>query len=237
MPKAKSFSVIAFNETTSLMERITPSPEVRRRFKDIGKIRHMPKPSYPQPPINRRTLAERLQLQDEVQDHIHALEFLSQTIANRPPSPTPPADPPIPLIQRLYHPYEIPPPIPASLHFRRTKILHRIKEYRPMLVATKARLDMLYNRLQREERLASKGKPVQTNPEIRAYFKVFFETFYELYNNLEEKGHKLTNHQWRDFKGAMKRIGKISFDNIDGPKGIWDICSVIITQDIDWPGM
>ena len=68
----------ATNAQTRLIERIEITPETQLKFKDVGKTHRKSKPITPRPPVNRRTLQERLQLQEEARQGTQKLGLLAR---------------------------------------------------------------------------------------------------------------------------------------------------------------
>ena len=132
------------------------------------------------------------------------------------------SSPPPPLITRLEprDTYEIPKPLP-DIKFRKTKILLRTEEYNGLFAATADRLEPLFAKLEKDGGL----DPITTNR-----MRKLADEIDDLYHNLEEKAHKLTNKHWRLIKRDLKKISHISFANL-GDR-FPEICSQLVSLDL-----
>ncbi|THU75335.1 hypothetical protein K435DRAFT_771627 [Dendrothele bispora CBS 962.96] len=143
-----------------------------------------------------------------------------------------------PLIDRIdispppYTPYAIPPPLPTCIHFRKTKILHCIKEYRVLFDPVINRLYPLFQKLNEDDRNEDLGLPVKVPGEVRERLWSWWNALNDLYYDFEERGHSLTNKEWRILKGALKSIGKISLSNLNDR--LLDICSELEALDLNY---
>ena len=214
MPKARitKHTVFARNEETALIERIDISPETRQKYANIGKPRKVVRPRNIQKVITPvLSLEERLNLLEETnaemaEKHLmHDLVMERRKLINRinnPPNP-------LPLLERLGPaPQEYQPPDThlEQLKFHRTAILLRIQEFAPMLTAVKVRLDPFFDVLRTDD--DDNGTPYFT-PEVRTKLWNWWTPFQELYTEWERVGHKLTNKEFREIRGALKRIEKV----------------------------
>ena len=116
--------------------------------------------------------------------------------------------------------------IPGDAKFRKTKILLRIKEFEPILEATKICLDPLFEKLNKEEKAEAIGDAVRVSERIRNELWTWWDQFQDIYMDLDTIGHRYTNKQWRELKGVLKRIGKIPFDNLDSR--LAEICNELV---------
>ncbi|KAK7452103.1 hypothetical protein VKT23_012208 [Stygiomarasmius scandens] len=160
------------------------------------------------------TLLTTLQLSSE--EDIECLGKLASLISlcDRLSSP-PPTSPLIHRINLSPPPVHIPPPIPNDIHFRKTKLLNRIKEYYVMMDATRLRLDPIAKKLIEDDERQHLGLEVKVPREVRDKTWEVIEKFNEYYEKLDTVGHKMTNKKWRLLKKAVKAIGGVSFTDLD----------------------
>ena len=147
-----------------------------------------------------------------------------------------PTTTPTPLADRISAPapnIHIPPPIPSTLHFHKSKILLHIEEFQPLLLTTVVRLEPVFRILDKEDLNEDLGLAVRVPPEIRDGIWEWFLRLQDLNADLDTIGHKLTNAQWRGLKGALKKIGKVSFDNLKNR--LPEICSDLAQLNITLP--
>jgi hypothetical protein len=216
MPRGRPFSVLAKDDWIGVRYRITPSKETRLKFKDVGKIPRQEKPAYPRP-RNFSSPEETLELQQQGLEHFKNLSLLARLNMEKKALEERLAHPPIPLIDRISAPLELPtytppPPIPSKMHFHKTKILLRIKEHRQMFDPVIDRLNPLFDKLQNDENL---GDAARVPKETRESLWEWYNKLYDLYYNFEERSHKLENKEWRQLKGVLKKVGKVSFEKLD----------------------
>ena len=142
---------------------------------------------------------------------------------------------PLPLVERLSTPPlpHIPPPIPDTLHFHKTKILSRIKEHMPLLEATKIRLEPLFTKLNKEDDNEHYGFAVRVPRDVQDTLWSWYSCLEELYADLEVIGYKLTNAEWRKLKGALKHISKVDFTQLN--TRLPDICNELVALSITLP--
>ena len=95
-----------------------------------------------------------------------------------------------------------------------------------MLNATRDRLDVLFKELLKEDADEEAGLPVKVPLEARNYLWTWFDPFQDLYENFEDRGHKLTNKQFRNLRGTLKKIGRVDFTNFK--ERIRDICKALV---------
>ncbi|KAG7098453.1 hypothetical protein E1B28_000403 [Marasmius oreades] len=238
MPKSNmKFPMRVVNHGDYSTMEIVISDEVKGMFNHVASRKVSKAPHYP-PPVNKRSHSESLALQQESREDTMVLSLLArmgmekqqQSLQDRISSP------PSPLISRIsphYSPYTPPPSIATNLHFRRTKLLKHIKEFSPLLEAVKIRLDPFMQKLMVEDEREYDGLTIRVPKEVRDYLFTFHERFEDLYQNLEEKGHKLTNKQWRELKGALKKIGGISLVNLEDR--LLEICKEFVALEPTLP--
>ncbi|KAJ8078195.1 hypothetical protein PM082_020694 [Marasmius tenuissimus] len=192
-------------------------------------------------PVNKRSTTETLQLQQEAREHTQRLSLLARmglekrrTLLQRLSSPPPPVNP-LSLLERIE--YQIPEPIPNHLHFRRTKNLRRIPEYQPLLAACIKRMDRIFHELSFEESQAKLGGPPMRIP-VELANRVWekydrLQDFYHGIDKTEELGHKMSNTQWRQLKGAIKMFKKVSLHDLKDR--LVEICQEIDNLDVIFP--
>ncbi|THU90302.1 hypothetical protein K435DRAFT_968747 [Dendrothele bispora CBS 962.96] len=122
----------------------------------------------------------------------------------------------------------------ARLTMERTQleILHRIKEYRVLFDPVINRLYPLFQKLNEDDRNEDLGLPVKVPGEVRERLWSWWNALNDLYYDFEERGHSLTNKEWRILKGALKSIGKISLSNLNDR--LLDICSELEALDLNY---
>ena len=221
MPKViAKYSVVAKNEATSLLERITPCKDTCIKWSNTFVPRKAPKPFHEK--VRTRTFTpEELEFFREdwllrvaemnLKSQFAAEERRREQLINRISDPTPP------LIDRIAPRNEYVPTAPPEkeLKFHKTKILARIKEFEPVLEATKTRLDPFFFALRHEDSREDLGLSFSVPAEVRTELWGWWDRFQVLYDELRTLGHDLTNAQWRQLGGAIKRIGRVSFEDLD----------------------
>jgi hypothetical protein len=188
-------------------------------------------------PVNRRSPAETARLQEEAREYTKTLSLLARmglenrkSLLERMSSPTPEIS--LPLIERIE--YQIPDPIPSTLHFRRKKNLLRIKEYRPLLETVMDRIGKVFDQLAYEETQAKQnGTPARVPKKLTNRVWKVFERFQDFYEGTEELGHKMTNEDWRQLKGALRQFKMISLHQWE--ERLVDICEEIDELNIVFP--
>lgn len=233
-------SVHAKDEWTDLRFLITPSKETRLKFAKVGRPDRCWKCfpykcicyDYPRAK-NRHTPEETLILQNESRLDVKRLGRLASLVAlrDRISSPPPSPSPSIPLVDRLAPPpVHIPPPIPDNMHFRKTKLLNRIKEFYVMMNATRTRLDPIAEKLNEDELRQYDELEVKVPQDIRDKVWMILEEFNRYYEDLETLGHRMTNKNWRKLRVAVKTIGAVSFTNLDD--NLLTVCNNLLARDI-----
>ena len=220
MPKVPRGSIIAMDKSTGLYEVIKPSKANRAKFRKVGAPRYQKYPitfdlSYMQP----LTLEQRLEFASYHQQERETLSLLSRLTLESRTLEERLSDPPVslPLIDRISvtpQPIHIPPPIPKTLKFWKTKLLCRIEELRPNLTSTIIRLQPIVTKLSAEAQKEKLGLPITVSPEIGIRIWDWFQELERLEEKFDTIGHKLTNAQWRKLSGTLKRVGRISFVNL-----------------------
>jgi hypothetical protein len=215
------------------------SKETCLHFAKVGAPHQTVKPHYTTPITHALSLEECIDLlteREETNTHQSLLSRLvleSHRLEERLSSPPPL---PLPLAERISEPpttIHIPPPIPDHIHFRKTKLLLRIKEIGPLLEATKVRLEPLFIRLNEEDDKEESGLAVRVPLEIRNKLWIWHRRLEDLYEDLDTLGHRLTNAEWRKLKGALKRIGKVSFKDLNNR--LAEICTELLELEITLP--
>ena len=123
-----------------------------------------------------------------------------------------------PLIERLQTPAQLEEykPVPSDLHFRKTKILYRIKEYEKLFEPTVERLTPFVKKALSDDRISELEK---------ARINAWGKEFNDLWVNFNARADKLTNKEWRILKKQLKAIGRISFENLN--QRLPEICKEI----------
>ncbi|KAE9386531.1 hypothetical protein BT96DRAFT_1006003 [Gymnopus androsaceus JB14] len=243
MPKIPRGAVLAMDKSTGLYEVIKPSKANKAKFSHVGAPRYQKHPvtfdlSY-MPPL---TLEQRLELASYHQEERETLSLLSRLTMEKRSLEDRLSDPPIPLIDRISDPpassspIHIPPPIPSTLKFRKSKLLTRIEELKPNLLWPLS-LDSspLFQRLNAEaERQISFGLPIHcSSKEMESRLWNWYQRLEKLEEKLDTIGHTMTNAQWRGLSGALKKIGRVSFVNL--ADRFPEVCKELDDLDITLP--
>ena len=219
MPKACRTSVIAMNKATRHYECIFLTKETCSKFAKVGAPQVTKYPQLP-PKVPHSSLSpeEWAEIKAEREADYASQSLLSRLTIQKLKLEDRLSDPPVPLIDRIstptYKEYHIPPPIPKSLHFHKTKLLLRIEEFRPLLLATLTRVGPFFSILNLEDKKEALGMTAGIPLEVREQLWVWANRLEYLYSNLETEGHKLTNAEWRKLKKACKEIGRVSFEKL-----------------------
>lgn len=199
------------NEVTGVRERFkgVVSPHLRK----IGAPYRQKIPYYP--PVNTSVNEDYLaQCIADTRQHIQHLQNLAAltqeqqrlerlTISQAPSPPIKPKQ--LRLIDRVAHA----PPMP-DIHFRKSKIILREKEYTDMIDATDKRLKLI-----RED---DRERPEKSLDNMA----ILFKNFDTLKDSYHQKTDKLTNRQWRLLKRDLKAVKRIDLE------GKWEnICMEI----------
>ncbi|KAL7279395.1 hypothetical protein ACG7TL_007236 [Trametes sanguinea] len=198
MPRiSKDRKVIAKAEPLGLYERILLKPLNRYKLPILRRRRLHAPPiivvSRPHDPERGRRHQEAIEQLRE-----RHYEWLAEQKAKLSPPP---------LIDRISD---------LNLHFRKTKILSRIKEFENLFVPTVERLTPLIKKALADDRISE---------DVKMRFNVWGKEFNELWVDLDNRGHKLTNKEWRILKRQLKAIGQISFANLE--QRLPEICQEI----------
>ncbi|KAE9387242.1 hypothetical protein BT96DRAFT_1005295 [Gymnopus androsaceus JB14] len=231
---------MALDKSTGLYEVIKPSKANKAKFSHVGAPRYQKHPvtfylSY-MPPL---TLEQRLQLASYHQEERETLSLLSRLTMEKRSLEDLLSDPPIPLIDRISDPpassspIQIPPPIPNNLKFRKSKLLLRIEELKPNLLATIIRLKPIVTKLNAEAEKQKLGLPITVSPKVGIKLWDCFQRLEKLEKKLDTIGHTMTNAQWRGLSGALKKIGRVSFVNL--AHRFPEICKELDDLDITLP--
>ncbi|KAE9384959.1 hypothetical protein BT96DRAFT_1093715 [Gymnopus androsaceus JB14] len=240
MPKIPRGAVLAMDKSTGLYEVIKPSKANKAKFSHVGAPRYQKHPvtfdlSY-MPPL---TLEQRLELASYHQEERETLSLLSRLTMEKRSLEDRLSDPPIPLIDRISDPpassspIQIPPPIPKNLKFRKSKLLLRIEELKPNLVATIIRLQPIVAKLNAEAEKQKLGLPITVSPKVGIKLWDCFQRLEKLEEKLDTIGHTMTNAQWRGLSGALKKIGRVSFVNL--ADRFPEVCKELDDLDITLP--
>lgn len=246
MPKVKKVKkerkekfVIAMDKTTCCYEKIILHKETRDKFSKAGAVQRRP-PLVQAPPPSRAPLTPS-EIQEfhsfHAQEHANAAilshlvlerQELEKTTLDSFPLITSTISTPIPTLH-------IPLPLSKSIHFYKTSTLKRVNDTHHIIHATTTRLSPILTKLQMEETNARLGVSVKVPTHIRTALLNMITHLTELEENLLSETRTLTHSQWRQFTGAMKRIGEVQFDDL--AKRFPEICSDLFDLKISLPGM
>lgn len=235
MPKCpKKFTITALNDPTCKYEKITPSKEIREKYKDLCTPRKIIKPS--KLPLVQRplTLEQRLKLQEEAkQEHaektlLSRLVMESRRLEDRISSPEP-GPSTVPLANRIEPEYA------DYTALSTTKILKngvaaRLVEYERLFEAVKVRFDPVMVKLNDPEQAGHIDAK-----DLDAVWSLW-NRFEDIRVNMREwasKGQK--SKTWRNLSGALKQFGKVNLEGHD--KRLAEVCKDIISQDITVPDL
>ncbi|KAF7793303.1 hypothetical protein EIP86_004415 [Pleurotus ostreatoroseus] len=199
---------MARNELTYRTERIKVSPEPRKVYKPDER------------PLVLRILSneEYAQIQQEQAEHFAERDLLLRLLIKSRKLEDQLTTPPPPLIERLASrtpAYEAPAPIPKQVKFRKHKIFKRIEEYKGLVDPTITHLKPFFAKL--NERMEGPGTSVEKMAEDKRLEPIWnwYNWLAEIRDIITEEGHEFGVSAWRQLKGACKRIGKVSFENLD----------------------
>ena len=117
---------------------------------------------------------------------------------------------PVPLAQRITpSPYTIPLPLSQRLHFRKTKIVLREKEFQPLIDATDERLQVIRD----------KGDTLLVKETLADDVEMFLSNFKKFKDSFHQNSDKYTNKNWRYIKRDLKAVKDIPFRDINNR---WD---------------
>ena len=217
--KKSNNTVYAKDEPLSLIERIDISKETREKYKDVCKIRRLPKPRVP---IVQTHAPYPGHMEDYINEMIdkainHRLVQRTRTLVERL------ASPPAPLLSRLTDPRPLAdriadhiddandkyPELP-DISFKKKFRERRIQEHLSILEPTIKRLEPVFRYLDTEEAYQEIVKE-----DIDAAW-LWFNQLQDLSIHMEKVGHQWkTNKPWRDLKGICKRIGKVDMKDLN----------------------
>ncbi|KAE9386600.1 hypothetical protein BT96DRAFT_518736 [Gymnopus androsaceus JB14] len=240
MPKIPGGAILAMDKSTGLYEVIKPSKANRAKFKKVGAPRYQKYPvtfdlSYT-PPL---TLEQRLELASYHQEERETLSLLSRLTLEQCTLEERLSDTPLPLIDRISDPpassspIHIPPPIPHTLKFHKSKLLTHIEELKPNLLATLIRLQPIFKRLNAEAERSHFGLPITVPQEMGIRLWNWYQRLEKLEEKLDTIGHTFTNAQWRRLSGSLKQIGRVSFVNL--ADRFSEVCKELDELDIKLP--
>lgn len=236
MPKALAkFSVRARNLSTGLSERISPSKDIRTKYAEVGKRRPVPKAKHVKVVPPKLTLLERIQIDDEFNKEMADKRLIAKLVRQKRvlelDAAAAQAIAGLSLEDRLdpRGPFEPGPPFDSTLRFHKIGILRRIEEFRPIFEATFKRLDPVFNALNKEDdRETATSIPSKIPEVICTELWTWWGNVQELYDHLGEEGHNLSLKEWRECKGALKRIRKVKLENpsdnlLEISVALWDL--------------
>ena len=217
--KTTKNTVYTKDEPLSLIEHIDISKETREKYKDVCKIRRLPKPRVPNVQTHAPYSGHMEDFINEMIDKAinHRLVQHTRTLAERL------ANPPAPLLSRLTDPRPLAdriadhiddatdkyPELP-DISFKKKFRERRIQEHLSMLEPTIKRLEPVFRYLDTEEAYQEIVKE-----DIDAAW-LWFNQLQDLSIHMEKVGHQWkTNKPWRDLKGICKRIGKVDMKDLN----------------------
>ena len=102
-----------------------------------------------------------------------------------------------------------------------------------MLLVTVTRLEPIFQRLKDEDLYQDSGHAARVSESTRDELWKWFDRLQDLCDDLKNLGRLLTNAEWRNLKGALKRIGKVSFEKLDSR--LPEICLELAQLNITLP--
>ena len=240
MPKIIKEHIFAFDESAYTMERISISRETRKKFKEAGKVRRVLKPPRAKPPQTPYLSKEDLEeIQQETQERLSSLTLLARLTQEKKSLEDRLSDTPMPLIKPIKyqpHQYQIPPPIPNTLHFHQTKKLLRIKEFKNIIEPTLTRITPFFEKIGGDHlgpHATLQDKAIE-DARLDPLWK-WLRRLEDIVEDIDEVGHKFTAAEWRKLKGACKRVGKVSLQDLS--TRLPEISNTLLSLDITLPGM
>lgn len=209
----RRFSVLAKDETTGIFERVTPRATVLEKFENVGKRRKPYKPKVKPVITNPLSLEERTALQEETELENWArgeqarrfAEENKKSLADRLSSPTPVQSQD--KVEAGDSSIEEKKPLPK---FKKSKIMHRIKEYQKILDATWARCRLTF--IQVVPLIHILG------PNGRDRILEFKKQLEFTRDNLELIGHSISPKEWRHIRNDCHKIKMLNLDPEDDVK-------------------
>jgi hypothetical protein len=195
-------------------------PKVTINKRSHSKSVHFAKPTPV--PLLTRILEVQSRAPQEVDptqdltDCMSQLRLGSHIITNTPT----PSNIPVPTL------YQPPPPIPEGLHFNKTKILLRKKEVSPMAIAVHLRLEALFKKLSKDDELETP----RISEDVKDKLWGWGLDFESIYKDWDEICRIMTNKEWRSLVVNMRKVGRVSFKNLD--KNLPAICNQLVALDI-----
>ncbi|KAJ3739624.1 hypothetical protein EV360DRAFT_76828 [Lentinula raphanica] len=235
---------MAMDKSTGLWERITIPKDKRKKYDHVGRPCYTKIPIYAPVHTHKLTLLQRLQIsishkkylaklrkrhlkyieQERLMNRLHNLP--SQDYDTSPthkffPDPVYVPPPPIPsdlhfqrsptLAQRLEEPSQL---TPLDTYPKQDAVLKRIKEFEGVLQATKIRLEPVFRELNSEEYKEYNGQAFRISNQDRNSLWGWYNDLEDLYQDLDKRGHQLSNKNWREIKGICTKIGKVNFQSL-----------------------
>ena len=232
-PTIGKYTVSAKNEPLSLVERVTPSKAIREKYSKPFTPRRQSKPKVERPHIRPLTVEERKQLLAEAELEKAEKTLLSQLVLARRKLDKKSLLERIsvPLELRLSDPsrhpeYEYKPVNLEGLHFVKDAYLQRLEEVHPMFEAALIRLEPLFKKLNLEDSREDQGLPTRVPANVREKLWVMYNDLHAVYDAYDTKGRTWYNKKWRRLIGALKRIGKVSFERLD--ERLPEICDKLV---------
>ena len=234
MPKAPGkFTVPAKNEPLGRTEYITPSKDIREKYKDLGAPRRYPKPKFNKHKPRTLTEEERKQLLQEAearaQENALASKLFFEKQKLKQKSLLERIS--IPLEQRITGAdYEYKPVDLSNLHFTKNAYLKRLSEVAVMIDAVMGRLAPLVTKLNDEDAREDLNLSTRVDPEVRQKLWVMYNSLQDVYEEYDTKGKEWYHKKWRRLIGALKRIGKVSFERLE--ERFPEICNELVALNL-----
>ena len=228
MPKIiAKYSVTANNKPLSLIERITPSKAIRAKYTNLGKPRKVYNPPHIPHRYTPMTLEERIQNKEDYVQHIAERTLLSRLVSER---------------NRLDRPDQSPitvdpedvvtftpevKPLDPDVHFKKSKIMKRVDETRPLFEATKKRFQPLLDLLDEDDDRRDEGEEQLCPNEVRSKLWDVYEDFQKCFNQFDTQDRQRWEHKkWRCVIGAMKRFSRFKMESLK--ENYVEICTKLV---------
>jgi len=239
MPKQyRDRRTFARDINTGLYACIIIHRATRQKFARVGAPRRITIPSQLPPKICPLTLEERISFSNYHEEERNTLSLLSRLTQEKSKLEDRITNSPTPLADRITDPLpfpsiHIPPPIPSEIKFRKEKFLCRIKEFRPMVLATINRYLPLFDLLNEDDEMEWTGESFRVPHDTRNELWRWFLELQRFEMDMNSVGHTLTHAQWRQLKRELKRLGKFELKSLNSQ--LPEICTALMALDITLP--
>lgn len=215
-------AVIAWDAGSRKMDRTIIPRETRESIHERMKIVHKERPA----PYKIPRRAPRTQEEIDAAEDRHGRQSLlrrlnaeyveARTLAERLRTPTPPP---------VAGPSNFTPYVPKSVpqvHVRKHKYIYRVNEFKDLYEATCKRINLLIEKIQNDVAKFNEDGHARLDPDAAnrlldqfAIFERWGDKIPSWEKSKDVEGFRLGQVDWRHFKGACKRIGKTSFEQLD----------------------